>query len=777
MTDAELIGIIQSHRTDSLGCEDGDVSNDRATAMDHYHGRPYGNEVEGRSQVVSRDLAEAVDWAMPAIMRTFVQSGTIAEFDPVNDKDEQLAQQESDYVQQVLMKDNAGFMVLHDAIKDTLLLKNGYVKHWWAVEDKISTEAYTGLSMDAITQMIGQLEADGAEVEVVEQDSKLIEMPGHMMPPMAQPPGQMPMQGGMQGGMPMQGQMQGQLMMGAMPSMPPMMMGEEVFDIKLKITRKDGKAHVEAVPAEEVRVSKKCRGSLQTSPFTEHVTRKTRSDLREMGMPEEFVDTLPAFNERAGSTQAQARDSSSDEGNSDTGSSVNDRSMDEIEFCEAYVKVDFDGDGVAELRKVVTCADKIPPGDDWNEPIPAVPMTGYVAKRIPHRHIGESLDDDLSEFQEILTTLKRQMLDNIYLVNNSEKAINERVNIKDMMSTTAGGLKRVSGSGPIDGSIMPLVTPSVIGEILPVIGHFNEGKENRSGVSKTTSGMDPDTLKQSTKGAFLENLNRASQKIEMMTRMIAESGVKEMVLQIHSLLIRHQDRARMVQLRGKWVNVNPQEWRERTALTVRVGLGTGNAEEKKAKLMMMMQMQDRLHQLFGMVGPQEAFALYEDVGKALDFDMPEKYAMSPGSQAFQQMQQQKQGQPPPEVMIEKMKGETQGQLKTMELQHAAQSKQAELAQQGQLEQARMTMQAQVDQNRQQVEAQQQQAKMSMERELEQFKAQLQHDLEREKLSMQQQTAVLIARINAESRIDAAQLTAQSTLSAQQEAASDGAVDA
>ena len=123
MDDAELVSIIQSHRRNALGYEDGELSNDRARAMDHYHGRPYGNEVDGRSKVVSRDVAEAVDGAMPAIMKVFVQSGAIAQFDPVSEEDEEQAQQESDYVNQVIMKDNAGFMLLHDVVKDILLLK------------------------------------------------------------------------------------------------------------------------------------------------------------------------------------------------------------------------------------------------------------------------------------------------------------------------------------------------------------------------------------------------------------------------------------------------------------------------------------------------------------------------------------------------------------------------------------------------------------------------------------------------------------------------------
>ncbi len=606
LSNRELVSIIKGHRANSLGAEDGQLSDERAKAMNHYHGRPYGNEVEGRSQVVSRDLAEAVDWALPGIMRVFTQSGKIAEFDPVGPEDEELAKQESDYVNQVLMKDNPGFMVLHDAIKDTLLLKNGYAKHWWEVTDKISEEEYTGLTMDAITMMFADLEQQKAKVEVLGQEAYMV----GEMPPVD----------------PMTGQP-----MGPMPV--------EQFDIKLKITRKVGKLIWMAVPAEEVRVSKKCRGSLQDSPFTEHVTKKTRSELIEMGMSRAFVDELPAHGESEYSTQALSRDSTDDE--SETTGQAGDKSMDEILYCEAYLKVDADGDGIAELRKIVTVADQIPPGSDWNETITAVPMTGFVAKRVPHRHVGESLDDEIGDLQEIMTVLKRQLLDNIYRVNNAETAVNQNANLRDFMTSTPGGVKRIKGTEPVSNAFAPIVTAPIIDKLLPVIDFFESSKESRTGISKATTGLDPDILKQTTKGAFIENLQKASQKMEMITRMLGETGVKESVLQSHALLIQHQDQPRMVQLRGKWVQINPKEWKERTDLTVRVGLGTGSEEEKRQKLEMLFGMLQTLLPM-GLVGPGQMYNLFTDIAEAMGFDSPEKYVLTPGSPEFQQLAQENQ---------------------------------------------------------------------------------------------------------------------------------------
>jgi hypothetical protein len=705
LTETDLVAIIESHRKDSMGTEDGDLSNQRAEAMDHYHGRLYGNEVEGRSQVVSKDLAEAVDWAMPAILRVFVQSGNLGEFDPVGPDDVQLAQQESDYTNQVMMKDNPGFMVLHDAIKDTLLLKNGYTKHLWETEEKISEESYTGLSMEAAQKLIGDMEYEGAQVEVLGQDSKQVAIGGQMV---------------------------------------------ELFDLKLKVKKKCGKCSWIAVPSEEVKVSKKCRGSLQDSPFTEHETKKTRSELIEMGMARSFVDTLPAYNSDDNDNEVNSRDSVTDESQTQ-GQSVRDRSMDEIKFCEAYIRVDYDGDGVAELRKVVTVADKIPPGEEWNEPIEAVPMTGWTMKRVPHRHVGESLDDELADLQEIKTALLRSLNDNVYYTNNNEWMANERVNLKDLLTSQPGGIKRIRGSEPIGDSLAPVIKPPILDKILPVLDYWDKVKEVRTGI-RPGSDMDPDMLQEVTKGAFLEHLNRASQKIEMITRMIAESGVKESFLQVHGILMRHQDRKRVVQMRGKWVEVDPRQWKERTDLTVRVGLGTGNEEEKRQKLMMLSQLQQALLMAATQAPPPvygKLYALFEDMSNSMGFETPEKYAIAPNGPEFAQLQQMKQQTPPDPKMIE-------------------------VQQKMQLEQQRMQMQQQTDANRQEMEAQQQQAKMTMEMELERMKAHMSTELEREKARIKAEVDQIIARMNNAAKLDAAQITAQTTLSTQQEAASDNA---
>lgn len=688
LTDRDLVAIIQNHRRDSLGVEDGELTNERAVALDRYHGRPYGNEMEGRSAVVSKDLSEAVDWAMPAIMRVFTQSGSVAEFSPVSSEDEQQAEIETAYVNQVIMKDNDGWIVLHDAIKDTLLLKNGYVKHWWDEETKIEETEYQGLVIEEVQQLMGELKQLGAEdVEITGQEERTIEtQDGQQIP---------------------------------------------VFDLKIKATRKIGKVKIAAVPCEEIRVSKRCRGNLQESPFVEHVTLMARSDLIEMGMDKEFVEGLPAYSEKNTGGQETARNSVADETNT-LGQSIIDRSMDEIEYCEAYIRVDFDGDGIAELRKVVTVANEIPDGEEWNKPIPECAITGFVAKRVPHRHVGESLYDDLGDLQEIKTVLLRQMLDNIYLTNNNQWLVNERVDITDFMTSLPGGIKRIEGIEPVDGAVQAVVTPSIIGQILPVVDYMDGIKESRTGINKATTGLDPDVLKQSTKGAFMENLNRASQKVEMITRLIAETGVKELVLRVHSLLCRYQDKQRIIKMKGKYIPINPTEWRERTDLSVKVGLGTGNEEDKQRKLLMVADLQTKMLGPQGLVGPEQAFALFSEISKALGFEIPDKFSISPESPEFQQKMQN----PPQDPMV---------QIETMKAQARAQEFQEKM--QADAHHAQVT--AQVEDQKAQAQLRQEQLRSENDVAIEREKINAQMELERFKAQLRAETDIAIERLRLE----------------------------
>ena len=606
LSDENVVAIIDAHRRQSLGDETSTVSTERADALDHYHGRPYGDEQDGRSQVVSKDLSETIDWIMPAIMKTFFQSGSIVEFSPRGEDDEEKAQQETDYVNHIILNDNDGFLTIHDWVKDALILKNGYIKHWYDESTKTTEEEYEGLSILELAQLQSEYEQEQAEIEILEQDSDIQLVDGQEV---------------------------------------------ELFAIKVRVTRDTSKVCVEAIPTEEIRISKRARKGTQETPFIEHFTVKTRSELIEMGMDEDFVNNLPSRNsDDENDNQKDSRDSIPEE--SDQLGTSFDRSMDDIDYGEAYIRIDYDQDGVAELRKIITVANRIPPGNEWNEIVDTVAITSVCTKRIPHRHIGESIDDDLEDLQRIKTVLTRQMLDNVFATNNQEWLVNERVHLPDFLESLPGGVKRVMDDLPVTGSAEPVQVRPILDQILPTIDYIDGVKNNRTGINELSTNVDPDVLRDTTKGAYMEGVQRAGQKVEMIIRMIAETGVKELIKRVHELLIKHQDKDRIIKLRGKYVSVNPKEWRDRNDLRVKVGLGTGTEEERRQKLGIMLELQTGIREL-GLVGPQQAYNLFDDMADTLGYPTATKYVMDPQGEEYQQLQQaMAQQEPPPNPLAE-----------------------------------------------------------------------------------------------------------------------------
>jgi len=540
MTEDELINVLRNHRKDALGPNNKTLTTERAEAMDRYHGRPYGDEEAGCSQVVTHDLAETVDWVMPAFMRSILQSGNPVEFTPVGQDDEERASQETDYTNHVIMKDNDGFMLIHDTVKDALLLKNCYAKHYRHEEEKVNERDYAGLSIEELTIIYTKLQQAGDEFELVRPTEN----------------------------------------------------DDGTIDVTVKTTKMIKKIIVEAVPPEELNISSRSRGSLQDSDFVEHMPPMTRSDLIKMGMPKKWVADLPAkgldkgFQASDDTTEQRARNSIQDE-DTDLNYVSIDKSMEIVDYKESYVRTDYDDDGVAELRKVVTVDNRIPPGKEWNIMVDAIPFTGGSTKRVPHRHIGESVNDDIEDLARIHTTLMRQGLDNIYRTNNMEWLINDRAHMPDFMETQPGGFKRLTGDGPVVGNVEAVQVQPIFNMILPAIDTIKQTREQRTGISSATTGISPDQLRDTNNGAFYENLNQASQKVEMLIRMYLETFLKPLALQVHRLILEDQSKERIVKLRGSYVPVNPMEWEERTDMTVKVGLGTGSGQEKMQKLTML----------------------------------------------------------------------------------------------------------------------------------------------------------------------------------------------
>ena len=563
MNQLKLKNLIDSEIDNSIGFLMTDTIDDRRKALDYYLRRPYGNEIEGRSQIVTGEVAEVIDGALPQLVRVFTASEDIVRFEPKSAGDEEGAKQATEYVNWVFYRDNEGFLVLHNWFKDALLQKTGIVKAYWDTKIEVVKEEYQNLTDDELVLLL----SDGTR-EVVEQDTTE--------------------------------EVAGIDQMG----MPVVLRSHNV-----KVSKKNtsGGVVVENVPPEEFLISKRAK-DIETAPFVAHRRLVTRSELTAMGFDAEIISTLPANTDLEFSEERVARFDQSEQPDVQS----MDMSMEEVEVFECYVRADMDGDGIAELRKVVYAGNEILS----DEEIDLVPFHSLCPIPIPHKFFGNSLADRAMDIQLIKSTITRQILDNLYLTNNARTGVVEgQVNLDDMLSVAPGGVIRMKNPN----AIVPINVAPVANQAFPMLEYLDGIQSKRTGISDMQQGLNPDILQNVTAAAIAATQSASSGKIELIARIFAETGVKSLFKGILHLVTKYQDKPRMIRLRGKYIPIDPRTWTNQYDLSISVGLGTGNKQEQMAMLQMVMAKQEQIIQQYGAANPMVSIGQYRTtMGKFIE---------------------------------------------------------------------------------------------------------------------------------------------------------------
>ena len=559
--DNKLKSILDSEIDDAIGYLETETTDERQKALEYYLGEPYGNEVEGKSQIITREVAEVVDGALPQLLRPFTTSDDSVVFEAVNQGDEEKAEQATLYVNHIFNKDNNGFEIMHDWFKDALLQKVGVVKAYWEDKTDVTKEKYYGLNDDELTMVM-----QDPEVEVVEQDSMIVQ----------------------------EAQFDPMTGMEISPAM-------SAHDIKVKRTVNNGKVVVENVPPEEFLISKRAR-SIADSPFVAHRKMLTRGELIAMGYDEETVYSLPTGDALEFSPERIARYT---RGEQPSDMDSDDESMQLVEYYECYIKTDYDEDGIAELRRVCYAGTEIL----HNEECDYVPFHSLCPIPIPHKFYGHSLADRAMDLQLIKSTITRQMLDNLYLTNNYRVgAVEGQVNLDDLLTSTAGGVIRMKNPN----AIVPLNVQSNASQSFPMLQYLDEIQAKRSGVSDAQQGLNPDILQNVTATAISAMQSASQGKLELIARIFADTGVSSLFKGILQLVCKYQQKERIVRVNNKYIPFDPREWSHEYNISVNVGLGTGSKQEQLATMQMILDKQEQIITQYGLSNPLVNLKQYRD---------------------------------------------------------------------------------------------------------------------------------------------------------------------
>ena len=551
VTEDDLHGIVSAEIDDAVDYVDDVISPQRATAGEYYKGEPFGNEEEGRSQVVSMDVRDTVQAIMPSIMRVFFSASNVVEYAPNGPEDVQSAEQATEYVNYCLTRDNNFFNVCYSSFKDALIRKNGIMKIWWDEEKNVETIDYTGLDEQSFTVLVSDPDVELRDVEIETSETETVGPDGMMM--MSQTPA--------------------------------------TYSCTVVRTTTKGRVAVASVPPEEFLIDRQAK-SLEEAEFVGHRRYVTVSDLVKMGYDLDEIEDLGYETTEDFNGNEEAFDRNPDA--TILGAGRTDLASRKIEYIEAYLYVDMDGDGIAELRRV--CVGGSAYRILHNEPCDHIPFVDFCPDPEPHTFFGMSIADVVMDIQLIKSNILRNMLDSLAQSIHPRTAVVEgQVNLEDVMNTEVGGIIRMRAPG----MVQPFSQPFVGQAAFPMLQYMDELRENRTGISKAAAGLDANALQSSTRAAVAATVTAAQQHIELICRIFAETGMKSLFKKALYLVTTYQDAPRMVRLRNQFVPIDPRVWDASMDVLVNVALGTGTNEEKLAFLAQVAQKQEMLIQQGG----------------------------------------------------------------------------------------------------------------------------------------------------------------------------------
>lgn len=653
MDESDLLRFLEAEAAAAYHHVSGTIAAEREQGLRAYMREPYGTEIDGRSQVVASDVFDAVEGMLPDLIEVFASTDKAVVFDPVGPEDVEGAEQATNACNHVFYKQNNGFLILYTAAKDALLMKTGGVKWYWDSKDTPTFQTYRDVSEMQLAAFL----ASNPKAEVLAKEE-------------AEPTPEAVQEAAMYG------------------IEPP-----KVFaTVKIKTVEKKGKVCIANIPPDELHVSRRHNSVLLNDcPYVAHVVEKTLSELRQMGF-DVSADDVKAAADEATTQDRELRDSL--QGGRYGWWRDDSQELDESRIRgwlrEEYVLTDFDGDGIAERRQIFRLGKKILSNVEFSH-VPIAAWTPYI---LTHRFDGFSVADLVEDFQRISTDIWRAQLDNLDLANNQETVVltdsqgSPLANLDDLLNRRPGGVLRES----VQGAIRPYAERWQGIEAMPMVELLESKKENRTGYTRYSQGLDGDSLNKTATG--VNRIMDASQKrMKLMARIMAEALVAPMFRGIFKTLSDYGMEKLSFRLNGKFVQYDPQEWRDGYDMSINVGIGTGDKMQQAQYLAQISQVQLALMNspMAGrVVTEQNVYALQARIAENAGFKNPAEFWTDPS-----QVPPPPPPGPPPEVQLEQIK--QQGRL---------QEKQMDLTADAQKFQAQQITQQQIDQNRQEMEARQ-----------------------------------------------------------------------
>jgi hypothetical protein len=531
----DLVGVIKSEMDDAKDFIH-QVGSERAESTEFY----LGNEPEGtsslQSEFVSTDVRESVLFMLPSIMRTFFGTKKIVEFVPKGPEDIQLAEQQTDYINYLIREKNPGFQVLYDVFKDALVRKTGFVKVFWDDSVTATTHEYSNIDPQSYQALILDKNVEVIEESVTKETITTFD-------PVSQ-----------------------EEIIQEIPAS---------YDLTIRRLKPKDQVCIESVPPEEILISRHAR-DIETASYVAHRMIKSVSDLVAMGYDQEEIEEYAGYGGSALDPESYEEQEARNPFDNMVYPDRHDAGGKDVYYVEHYLYYDFDGDGIDERIRVCTAGDglHVLNVEPWDE----LPICMFCPDPEPHTAIGSCPADYLKPIQAAKSQIMRDTLDSLgHSIFPRMGIVEGQVNVDDVLNTDIGQPIRMRAPG----MVQPFAVPFVGKEAFPVLGYLDESKENRTGVSKASAGLNAEALQSTTSAAVTATMSGAQGRAQDVFR-----------------------------LNGKFIPVDPRYWDSDKDMVVNVAISKSSDEEKFQVLTQVAGKQEQILQLLGPQNPLVSMQQY-----------------------------------------------------------------------------------------------------------------------------------------------------------------------
>lgn len=551
MEEEEFRAIIQRVYNDGATFIDTELSWQRAEATDYYLGKEFGDEEDGRSAVVIPEGRAVITGMLPGMLAMLFAPDRVCEFIPTSPQTVAAAEQATEAVHTIFMEECDGFAQTLNVLKDGLIRRLGVYKWWW---DDTSTSTNFRVNHVTEDELHVLQQEEGLKITRIEAEEDEDDNAPPPPPPAPQQPGQPP----------------------APPPKPP-----KLSTVEFVVTHKDGRPRVAAIPPDEFIFSREARSmgdNTRETLFCGHRRELTTGELLDLGVHQEDIDEHGG-NDTNQITQVERVARAAVQNYSNTREQQAGTANMKHIYVEGFIHVDYDGDGVAELRKVCTIGPTFYPLPYMNTPAKERPFACFTPDPEPHELLGLSIHDKTEMAGRVTSMILRSALDNLSQVVTPRLGYVEgEVSPGDLMNTAVSAPLRMKSPN----AIQVLTTPFVGDAALQMIQFLQDHTERQTGQNKGVKQIDADALQSSTPEAVDKAVQSSEAQQQMIVRIFAEYTLKRVIRGIYGLIAEHQPRARMIKYRGKWTEIDPSTWPSTMGMRVNVAIGTMNTEAKIA---------------------------------------------------------------------------------------------------------------------------------------------------------------------------------------------------